>query len=239
MLRDYKLLDWTGVFGDIVNMSSMQDPNSCESLHRRLIGQLDTLVPFLALTHREIFDVLSKKYTGWYSADQQATLPDSYESYSCQVSHAAFLLGYSYAEAFVTDLMWLVYSKRKDLLPEDKTIKYADVLSRADFENIVRHMIDCTLADMNSLEKKILHLEKRFGLEVQQPDLMREAHIARNALVHNAGRVNRDDAASTNWRVGDKVTLSASDVHNFGIMARSYTREMYMKAQAICSAKVI
>lgn len=218
-------------------MSSMLKSDSCDRLHGRLIEQLDTLIPFLALSHREIFNILSEKYAGWYSADQQDTLPDTYDAYNCHIAHAAFLLGYSYAEAFVTDLMWWVYSKRRDLLPEDRTLKYAEVLSRADFENIIRHMIDCTIGDMNSLEKKLLHLERRFSLQVPQPDLMREAHIARNALVHNAGRINRDASASSRWRVGDRVTLSVTDVHDFGFMTREYTEEMCVKAKALCAAK--
>lgn len=218
-------------------MTSIHEYGDCDTLHERLIGQLDTLVPFLALAHSEVFDVLSSKYAGWYSPDRQATLPDTYEEYSRQVAHAAFLLGYSYAEAFITDLMWYIYSSRRDLLPEKKTLRYADVLSKSDFENIIRHMIDCTVGDMNSLEKKLKHLEGRFGLRVQQPDLMIQSHIARNALVHNAGRVNRNHNALTRWKIGDRIRLTVSDVHEFGIMAREYTREMCKRANALCADK--
>lgn len=70
-------------------ISSLLEPDHWD-LHDRLIGQLDTLVPFLALAHREVFDVLSEKYAGWYPGEQQDTLPDTYESYCSQVAHAAF-----------------------------------------------------------------------------------------------------------------------------------------------------
>lgn len=213
------------------------EPTNCKTLHDRLVNQLDTLVPFLALAHREVFDVLSAKYSGWYPVDQQGTLPDSYEAYCSQVAHAAFLLGYSYAEAFVTDLMWLVYSVRRDLLPRERTLLYSEVLSRADFETVLNHMIDCTVSEMNSLEKKLSHLEKRFGLSVTQPELMLEAHVARNAIVHNAGRMNRGGASSARWRLGDAVELSVNDVHDFGIMARSYTLELCEGLSALCVAK--
>jgi hypothetical protein len=96
-------------------------------------------------------------------------------------------------------------------------------------------MIDCTISDLNSLEKKILHLETRFNFQIHQPDLMQEAHIARNALVHNAGTVNRE-SVSSRWCVGDRIVLKASNVHEFGIMARRYTREMCDKAKVLCGA---
>lgn len=207
----------------------------CKILYDRLVGQLDTLVPFLALAHREIFDLMSSKYYGWYSEDQQHTLPDTYEAYNTQIAHSAFLLGYSYTEAFVTDLMWEVYSTWRDLLPKDKTIMYSEVLSRSDFDNVVKHMIDSTVSDMNSLEKKLLHMEKRFALQIPKPDLMDEAHIARNALVHNAGRVNRLGKTTVRWRVEDTITLKVEDVHNFGIMARTYTRQICERASILCN----
>lgn len=214
---------------------SMTELPDCDELHARLIGQLDTLIPFLALAHHDVFDVLSSHYASWSPPEQQDTLPNTYDAYATQVAHGAFLLGYSYAEAFITDLMWQIYSTRRDLLPEDKTLKYVDVLTKADFTKIVRHMIDCTISELNSLEKKILHLETRFNLNIPQPNLMKEAHIARNALVHNAGTVNRESIPSSRWHVGDRIILKVTDVHEFGIMARRYTREMCDIAKALCS----
>jgi hypothetical protein len=73
-----------------------------DQLTKRFIAQLDTLVPFLALSHREVFDVLRDKYAGWYTDNRRSTLPNTFNDYGHQVAHAAFLLGYSYAEAFVT-----------------------------------------------------------------------------------------------------------------------------------------
>lgn len=207
-----------------------------DALHDRLVGQLDTLVPFLALAHREVFGVLSARYADWYPDERRDTLPSSDSAYSHQVAHAAFLLGYSYAEAFVTDLIWAVYAARRDLLPADKSLRFGDVLPLADFETVVRSMIDATVGDMNSMEKKIQHLESRLGLRVPQAEQMLDAHKARNAIVHNAGRVNRFQAAGLRWQPGDIVSLSAEDVHGFGIMARKYAEHLCIKAKRLCAA---
>jgi hypothetical protein len=208
-----------------------------DALHDRLIEQLDSLVPFLALAHREVFSVLSAEYEGWYTDERRTTLPESYCTYRHQVAHAAFLLGYSYAEAFITDLIWEVYAIRRDLLPPDKALRFGEVLPLADFEKVICHMIDSTVCDMNSLEKKLHHLESRLGLNVEHSGRMLEAHKARNAIVHNAGRVNRTRQGSTRWKPGEQVLLSPEDVHEFGIMAREYAKQLCERAKSLCAKR--
>ena len=214
--------------------TNMTEPADCNSLHDRLIGQLDTLVPFLALAHHDIFTSLHGHYVNWVSSDQQDALPDTCDGYVTQVTHSAFLLGYSYAEAFVSDLMWRIYSERRDLLPQEKTLNYTDVLTRSDFTNLLRYMIDCTISGLNSLQKKMHHLQTRLNLGIEQPSSMLKAHDVRNALIHNAGIVNRDSTHSGRWVNGDRVVLTVSDVHDFGIMAREYTRDLCARASALC-----
>lgn len=208
-----------------------------DALYDRLTEQLDSLVPFLALAHREVFSVLAAEYAGWYPDERRSTLPESYSAYSHHIAHAAFLLGYSYAEAFVTDLIWEVYANRRDLLPPDKSLRFGEVLPLADFEKVIGRMIDNTVCDMNSLEKKLHHLEARLGLKVAHAGRMLEAHKARNALVHNAGRVNRSRSDSSRWQPGDQVLLFAEDVHGFGIMAREYAAQLCERAKSLCSAR--
>ena len=209
-------------------------PDAFDRLRTRLLAQLDSLVPFLALSHREVFDVLKRQYAGWYTDDRRSTLPNTFNEYSHQVAHAAFLLGYSYAEAFVTDLIYGVYGARRDLLPEEKQIPFREVLQLTDFEGVVRHMIESTVGDMNSLEGKMVHLEKKFGWQIRQATHLADAHIARNALIHNAGLVNREPREGSRWHSGDTIRLSANDVHQFGILARAFVRELCERAKAIC-----
>ena len=208
-----------------------------DQLLSRLVGQLDTLVPFLALAHGEIFGVLSSEYADWYPDERRATLPASFQEYCHQVAHAAFLLGYSYAEAFITDVIWGVYSSRRDLLPKDRALRFSEVLPLANFEDVIRCMIDSTVGDFNSLEKKIHHLETRLGLRVEQSTQLLDAHVARNALVHNAGRVNRSQTENSSWQTGDIVRLSVEDVHEFGKLAREYAEQLCSRAQRLCATQ--
>ena len=217
-------------------MKILQESTPVSRLYVRFIKQLDSLVPFLGLAHEEIFMTLQKNYLTWFSYEQQSTLPETLNGYSIQVSHAGFLLGYSYAEAFVTDLIWEIFNARRDLLPQDKALKFSDVLSLEDYDRIIMKMIDSTVGDMNSLEKKISCLE-RLGLQVPQSEKILEGHVARNALIHNSGRVNRRQSAKSQWQVGDVIELTAEDVHEFGLATREYAKVICDKANAICYRK--
>ena len=70
----------------------------------RLISQLDTLISFLALSRKEVFNTIQSHHDQWFSADENDAVPDTYAVYQTQVTHGAFLLGYSYMEAFLGDL---------------------------------------------------------------------------------------------------------------------------------------
>jgi hypothetical protein len=86
----------------------------------RVISQFNSLIPFLAISHKEVFDLLKKEKKIWFLPDQEATLPDSYRIYQTQITHSAFLLGYSYFEAFLSDLAKEILRKRPGILPKEK-----------------------------------------------------------------------------------------------------------------------
>ena len=81
------------------------------------ILQLDTLVPFLGLAHEEIFSKIHNENQEWFTEQQRKSLPDTFTAYKNQVSVSAFLLGYSYFEAFVADLAKKILLARPALLP--------------------------------------------------------------------------------------------------------------------------
>lgn len=211
--------------------------DSFARLLTRLLAQLDSLVPFLALSHKEIFDVLRAKYGGWYTDNRRSTLPSTFNEYAHQVAHAAFLLGYSYAEAFVTDLILEVYQRRRDLIPKDRQLSFGEVLELSNFEEVVGHFVEATIGDMNSLEAKLRHLETKLGWQIPEAQKLLDAHVARNALIHNAGHVNREPPNGSRWHAGDKIELTAAQVHEFGIDARALARDLCERAKATCRVK--
>lgn len=217
-------------------MEFNQEMTPIDHLYIRLIGQFDSLIPFLGLTHEEIFLTLQENCIDWFSDKQQLALPNTFNQYSVQVSHAGFLLGYSYVEAFITDLIREIFNARRDLLPQEKSLKFIDILPLENYEQIIIKMIDSTLGDMNSLEKKVLRLEK-LGLQVTQSEKIIEGHTVRHALIHNSGRINREQSPTSQWKIGDVIELTSSDVNNFGLAAREYALKISNKANLMCYRK--
>jgi len=84
-----------------------------ENLLDRLIGQLDTLIPFLEISRRSVFRLLRAKGYVWFYPDQRNAFPKTYQVYQKQVCHSALLLGFSYFEAFLADLIRQVYQGQR------------------------------------------------------------------------------------------------------------------------------
>ncbi|MHC4398676.1 MAG: hypothetical protein ACYTG0_03255 [Planctomycetota bacterium] len=180
----------------------------------RLISQLDTLVAFLALSREEVFNIIRRHHAQWFDEDNAEAIPDSYALYQTQVAHAAFVLGYSYAEAFLTDLIREIYAACPVALPRDKELKFRDVLERSTYNDVLGHMIDKeVLAVMyNSMDRIVAYSEDKFGLQwpSTDTDTIVEASLLRNCIVHNnAVTDSRLAAHSSRWSEGDTITLSA------------------------------
>jgi hypothetical protein len=148
-----------------------------------------------------------------------------------QVPYAGFLLGYSYAEAFIAGLIKELY----DVLAGHPAVGSLP----PELGNMVSEMIDDILNSMNSLVKKIAHLRSRFGLKVQLTDAWRDADTARNAWIHNAGVVNRPQKRGARWQQGKFVDITVSYVHELGIAARKSAQDLCAEAKAKLASGLI
>jgi hypothetical protein len=201
----------------------------------RLIAQLDTLVAFLAISRQEVFEIIRQHHSQWFRPENEGAFPDSYALYQTQVAHAAFVLGYSYAEAFLADLIRDIYISRPVALPRDKELKFGDVLERSTYDEVLCCMIDKeVLAVMcNSMEKIIKYFEDKLGFQwpSSERDAIVEANLIRNCIVHNNAVADQRLAAHRErWTEGVRIELTSSDVHGFGIAARATARDLYRQA---------
>ncbi len=206
------------------------------NLLERLFSQLNTLVAFLALSREEAFAIIQEHHAQWFEEGDQEAIPDSYSVYRTQVAHAAFVLGYSYAEAFLADLIREAYFSRPVALPRDKDLKFRDILEHSTYDGVLECMIDKeVLAVMyNSMDKIIAYFEDK--LRIQWPNSERapiiEANLLRNCIVHNNAVVDsRLAGQSGRWAKGERIALTNSDVHGFGIVARATARHLYAQAE--------
>jgi hypothetical protein len=202
-----------------------------QELYNRFIEQLDSLVVFLALSSEEVYRLISDRWSLWLPEDRRNALPEQFSTYRTQVAHAGFLLGYSYAEAFLNDLARHIYLTRPDLLPKDERLRFEEILGLADYDDVVRHMVETTLFQMlrGSMPRIIRHFETvlQSTLPVDQTNAMIEASKIRNCIVHRMAVVDKELAeTSERWQRGQKIELTVNDVHEFGTLARTVADEI-------------
>ena len=204
-----------------------------DHLYNRLIGQLDSLISFLALTHREAFDLIGR-YGERLPEWQQGSLPETYALYQTQVAHSAFLLGYSYYEAFLSDLARQIYTHTPTMLPPEKKLDFSEILEHPEREQLLAYMIDKEILSVFylSFEKVIECFQKKFTLTWPEHFVEQavEASLLRNCIIHNNARVDARLSASGKWKMNSEINLTAMQVHEFGLIARKVCGELAMQS---------
>lgn len=208
-----------------------------ERLIDRLISQLDTLIPFLELSSHDVFNLISKAHRNWLSPHGEDSLPESFEMYYQQINHAAFILGYSYAEAFLSDLTRQIYRKRPQMMPSNKELKFDEVLKVDTYENVLEIMIDKEVTSIfyQSVEKIADDFRTKFSLDwpEDEKDQMITASFIRNCIVHNHAIVDsRLENWSSKYQKGDTICLDSPDVNAYGWVIRRFAQNLYERAES-------
>jgi hypothetical protein len=205
-----------------------------DNLLDRLIGQLDTLIPFLAISHQDIFDLIQKEKYVWFPEKQLEAFPDTYDIYQTQIVHSAFLLGYSYSEVFLADLVREIFKSNPKILPSDKQLRYSEILEVQTHKDIITIMIEREISAIfyPSVEKIIEYFEKKLNLKWtdEQKEKVILASLMRNCIIHNASRADARLSQVSGHKSGEHIKLSPSDVHGFGITMRGLARSLYNQA---------
>jgi hypothetical protein len=180
---------------------------------------------FLALGNEEIFRLIWDRHTTWVTEAQRGLIPNKLGTYQTQVAQAGFLLGYSYAEAFLNDVARQIYLMKPELLPGEEKIRFKEILGLSDYDNILRHMVETTLFLMlrGSMKEIIRHFEAVLHLHLGDKDKqgMIEASMIRNCVIHRMAIADdRLAELSPRWFRDKPIELTVGDVHEFGIVAR-------------------
>lgn len=205
-----------------------------DNLADRLISQLDALVAFLSLGHEEVFEVVRSEYDSWVPREQLDTLPGSFEIYRTQVSHAAFLLGFSYFEAFLSDVVRVILRSRPEMLPRDKKIAFGQLIDLDSEEDVLGLLIEREVQDVmyGSFESIAVYFNNRLNLVWPAASSLREVSAIRNCIIHNMARADaRLVAAAPTWTVGQEIALSPSDVHGVGLDVRRFAQDIWSQVE--------
>ena len=202
----------------------------------RLIAQLDALVPFLALAHRKVFNLIKRDHEVWFSPEAERSLPDSYSIYRRQVTHGAFLLGYSYSEAFLANLVRQIYLRNPRMLPEDKQLTFGELRRARSYKVVLQSMInkEVTSVFSQNMEAIANYFDRKLSLawrEDGREQALRTSRL-RNCIIHNLGIVDSKLAEVSDYDVGEMIVLEPENVHSYGLSARALARDIYAKAES-------
>ena len=202
---------------------------STEHLSDRFVSQLDGLVAFLAVANKDVFEVVEGHYKDWAGVE----LPRTSGLFEAQVNNSAFLLGYSYWEAFLADVVREVYTARPQMLPKDRRVKNRDLLGCKDYEAVLQLMIEAEVREVffKGIEGIQEYCEKRLNLHWAEVDEFKKASLIRNCLMHNMGQANKDLAEVSAWVKGEDIILKAAHVHAFGLKGRQFAKDLYRQVK--------
>lgn len=201
----------------------------------RVIAQFDTLISLLDISEEHVYNVIRGQKSVWFPQGGESALPRPYSVYREHIIHSALVLGYSYFEAFLADLVREIYSCRPAILPSKKQLQYAEILAAEGREAILQLMVDKEVVELfyKSMEDIVQHFEQKLGIswpdEHKAPAV--EASYLRNCIIHNLGRADHRLAGVSNrYEVGDRIELEAADVHEYGLIARDLARRLFGQA---------
>jgi hypothetical protein len=146
------------------------------SAYQQFVSHLDALVVFLALERDEVFTMLKEHVTAWFPEPQGPYLPGDVEHYRIQVCHSAFLLGYSYMEAFLADLARQVYRRHPAKLSSDKEVKCGDLVRAiSDGDDVLTMLIEREIRRVfaGSMKDVLLHFRQRLDLPLSDDQTAR------------------------------------------------------------------
>lgn len=213
-----------------------------EALKDRLIDQLDSLIPYIALSYEDVFHLLRNKQSLWF-AESPDTLPSVYAKYRRQVVHGALLLGYAYFENFLSDLLVSILRRRPEMLGKQKQLPYDIIVSAGSYDAVVDVMVRREVIDLlyKGMDGIVAELASRYGFTVtnDDKDFLCRASLIRNCIMHNGGRADSRLAGYDGFEEGEEFEVTAAELNAHGLKLRELVRRMVREASANHGPRVV
>ena len=200
----------------------------------RLIDQLDALIPFITTSEKDVFDLLNRERAEWFFHAPEA-LPRAYELYRKQINHAAIVLGYSYFENFLSELLTEILHSRPEMLPRNKEIMYSDIIGKSSIDDVIEVMIKKELLELfyMSMSDIITKLCEKYNFTINniESELLCKFSLIRNCIIHNSSCADERLAEYDGFNLGEEFEIRYPEIHEIGLKLRSLVRRMYTEAQ--------
>lgn len=186
---------------------------------------LDFLIGILEVSDESIYNEIRYNDRFEYGSTPDEVYESSFTNYQNTLCTSAFILGFTQLEDYITKMVEKLFIVK----PEWNPIKFT-----------VKKMSNLGVNYISELAKEKAH-DYGFGINSKlklvnaklpiPPDLATKTQylrVLRNSIIHGNGYVSEDLANTSNpykiYTKGDKIILTASDVNEYGIVAREYAK---------------
>jgi hypothetical protein len=191
--------------------------------YENLIAELNKIIGLLEVSDASIFEKIKGNDRFGIGMTINNLYNNEYNEYKNHICCSGLLLGFSYFESYLYDLLQLILDKKPELNNYKITLKYV-------IENKINLFNKATedyLRNVGFTEvTKCLEKELKIFEGNEYNELMSVYNI-RNCIMHNGGIA--DDRLRPKFQNGEKIVLNSGDVNAFGLKARGIARRIWDK----------
>jgi hypothetical protein len=189
--------------------------------YEELINDMNRIIGFLDLSDEAIFESVKRNDRYSLGLTIGSMYDDNYDEYRNHICMSGFLLGFSFIEGYLYDILKLILTKKPEINKHKVTIKY--ILDNN--HNLYEKVADDYIRNIGFTEMlKELNKELRIFQQEENNELMVGYNI-RNCIMHNSGIA--DSRLEPKYKNGARIELNSGDVNSFGLMARSLVRKIW------------
>ena len=201
--------------------------------YKRAIVHLDALVMFMGLRDERFFRELQDNWVDLVGPGEQLAFPTLQGGYEQLILGSALLLGVTYVEAYLGDVLREVFRRKPQILAtREKTIPWEKLVRARSYKRVLGIIIDAELSEFTRLaiDRMVGYFERRFKLEAPDQESMNmvtEASLVRNVIAHNGAVVGAELARhNVRFREGGQLRLEVSQIHEYGLAGRSVLQRL-------------
>ncbi len=190
-----------------------------------LINQLNLLIGFLDVSEQDVYDQIKHHDQFGLGQTIEQLYDNRYENYSNHISTSATLLGFAHIEDFITKCIarFLVSHPHKN----DKKVALRIIKEKGD--DLITYLAVEQSRELK-FSDKIKFIEKNIpGISLELISNIKLMNDVRNCIMHNNGIA--DSRIVPKYIEGQKITLTAWEVNEYGVKARKFATELWEKVQ--------
>lgn len=189
----------------------------------QLTDELNKIIGLLEVSDCQVFDNIRDHDRFGIGTTIGDLYNGQYSEFQIHICNSALLLGFSYFESFVCDILALVLDKKPELNKHKFTLKYV-IDNKADLFRRVTEDYLKTIGFTEAL--KCLEKELHF-FEGCEHETFLEVYNLRNCIVHNAGIA--DDRVHSRFSPGERIVMNSGEINSYGLLARKVSSSIWQR----------